>query len=218
MDHLRSRVLGALAMALATAGCSSSSSGVVGGADSGTSRGATSDSGASATDSGIDGETRADSGASATDSGIDGETRGTDGATDSGPSDAEAPLPNNVVLFGGVGNVGGNVVGNTWIWDGAAWTQSSATGPSPRHDSAFAPLNRALVLLGGQDALENVLDDTWTWNGAAWTQLNVTGPMPPRADPVMAPLDGKLVLFGGRQSDLRDPLVCLLHWNLGFVA
>jgi N-acetylneuraminic acid mutarotase len=40
------------------------------------------------------------------------------------------------------------------------------------------------------------LADTWTWNGAGWKELNVSGPSP-RAGAGMAPLGGKLVLFGG---------------------
>jgi hypothetical protein len=42
-----------------------------------------------------------------------------------------------IVLFGGYGltpSDGGfpTELGDTWIWDGGAWTQFSAPGPSPR--------------------------------------------------------------------------------------
>ena len=41
-----------------------------------------------------------------------------------------------VVLFGG-GNPGGRF-GDTWTWDGAAWTQAASAGPSARADLAMA--------------------------------------------------------------------------------
>jgi hypothetical protein len=53
----------------------------------------------------------------------------------------------------------------------------------------------SVVLFGGWAASEE-LADTWTWDGAVWTQLSVIGPAE-RLDPVMAPLGGALVLFGG---------------------
>jgi hypothetical protein len=43
------------------------------------------------------------------------------------------------------------------------------------------------------------LSDTWTWDGSAWKELDVAGPSK-RLDAVLAPFDGKLVLFGGSDA------------------
>jgi N-acetylneuraminic acid mutarotase len=60
----------------------------------------------------------------------------------------------------------------------------------------MAPLGGKLNLFGGHDATLAFVADTWAWDGSAWTQLMVTGP-PGRDGATMAPLDDKLVLFGG---------------------
>jgi hypothetical protein len=44
-----------------------------------------------------------------------------------------------VVLFGGDNDF--QYVGDTWIWDGANWTQVETPGPSPRVDHGMAALN-----------------------------------------------------------------------------
>jgi cysteine-rich repeat protein len=60
--------------------------------------------------------------------------------------------------------------GDTWAWDGAAWTQVATTGPSPRVFHVMAPTGRAgeVLLWGGNGLGTGTLDDTWLWNGA-WT-------------------------------------------------
>ena len=73
---------------------------------------------------------------------------------------------------------------DTWEWDGSAWTQVSATGPSPRCDHAMASdsARGKVVLFGGitdhgvtDGPLEKV-GDTWEWDGAVWTEVSTTGP------------------------------------------
>jgi hypothetical protein len=45
-----------------------------------------------------------------------------------------ATLDGNVVLFGGQAcNTADGFLGDTWIWNGATWTQMPVTGPSPRY-------------------------------------------------------------------------------------
>jgi len=110
-----------------------------------------------------------------------------------------------VVLFGGAD--ARSVKGDTWIWDGATWTQASEHGPTPRTFPALAfDGGRAqVVLFGGRRVLfgtdadrRTVLADTWVWDGSAWRQVPVTGP-PARAEAVSAydPRRDRVVLFGG---------------------
>jgi hypothetical protein len=71
-----------------------------------------------------------------------------------------------IVLFGGE-NIHGDDFGDTWTWNGSAWTrQAPAISPAAR---AFAPMaydaaTRAIVLFGGF-AKGGVFGDTWTWGG-----------------------------------------------------
>ena len=55
------------------------------------------------------------------------------------------------MLFGGYDN---SHVGETWEWDGSAWTLRASDGPSPRYDHAMAydSARGVTVLFGGYDA------------------------------------------------------------------
>src|ERR1043165_3976183 len=105
-----------------------------------------------------------------------------------------------VVLFGGSGAAN---LGDTWEWDGAAWTLKSTAGPKPRslHAMAFhAGLNKTL-LFGGLMAAP--LDThTWQWDGVSWTQLpgdNFTY-TPFGATMVYDAAHARMVLYGGSVS------------------
>jgi hypothetical protein len=120
-----------------------------------------------------------------------------------------AALDGKLVLFGGSDCSGSypdpswtcNNLADTWLFDGAAWTQVfPAESPPARNGGVMAPLGGILVLYGGAtpNASPNcgLLDDTWTWDGSNWTQLSVSGPSA-LEDSVMAPLGTSLVLVGG---------------------
>lgn len=89
-----------------------------------------------------------------------------------------------VVLFGGqaAGGTGGTYFNDTWVWDGANWTQKSpANSPSARADAmmVYDPVTAQLVLFGGRNGTlpsssTTVYGDTWIWNGSNWTQQNPT--------------------------------------------
>ncbi len=94
-----------------------------------------------------------------------------------------ATLGGNIVLFGG-SDANNGPLGDTWIWDGHAWTQGG-TGPSARTLSTMATFDGAVVLFGGATGTINAfyqstnpLGDTWIWNGSAWSQSAATGPLP----------------------------------------
>lgn len=123
------------------------------------------------------------------------------------PSRANAmmsALGNTLVLFGGSTSsdgdasmgASGNLLSDTWTWDGSAWTQRASSGPSARAEAVVAPLHGQLILFGGETADGNVSSETWSWNGSTWSALDVVGPSARRAA-VMTPVGGKLLLFGG---------------------
>ncbi len=79
----------------------------------------------------------------------------------------------NIVMFGGYTSVGA-VLGETWVWNGSAWSQTCTGGCT--HPSARATLSMAFdsnggrnvsVLFGGFDGASN-LCDTWEWGAGAW--------------------------------------------------
>jgi hypothetical protein len=114
-----------------------------------------------------------------------------------------------IVMFGGVAlDASANAVinGDTWLFDGTAWTQGPV-GPPPRRGAAMAydAKRRRVVLFGGssspaRDATScSCLGDTWEWDGMGWKQV-MTSPSPPAltgARLAYDPLRGELVLFGG---------------------
>jgi hypothetical protein len=90
--------------------------------------------------------------------------------------------------------------GETWEWDGLAWTLATpAVSPPPRDLPGLVAddARQRVVLFGGFNGL--LLADTWTWDGSNWTQ-HTTAPTPPaRQDPGMAydTQRQRVVMFGG---------------------
>jgi hypothetical protein len=78
-----------------------------------------------------------------------------------------------VLLFGG--EKPGDIFGDTWEWDGEAWSQVADIGPSPRfsHAMAFDPSRERVSLFGGFSA-SGRCSDTWEWDGAEWTQVGTS--------------------------------------------
>jgi len=113
-----------------------------------------------------------------------------------------------VVLFGGEGVGGGGcflvACAETWVWDGANWTDVCAafmgcTVPTPRfwHSLTYDSFRNQVVLFGGRTQSGVYLSDTWVWDGTNWTQ---TASAPESRVLHGAAYDGhvkKLVVFGG---------------------
>jgi hypothetical protein len=135
-----------------------------------------------------------------------------DGTTGSPPPRSDASMAfdhatNQLILFGGFDSLG-NVLNDTWNWDGTTWTQLfPSNSPSERSDSsmAFDPATNQLILFGGTDSSGKVLDDTWNWNGTTWTQLFPLTSPPAREEATMAfdPGTNQLILFGGVSSEFE---------------
>jgi hypothetical protein len=120
---------------------------------------------------------------------------------------AGAALDDTLVVFGGTSDTEGsgtlNSIANTWVWDGASWTEPSGTAPSRRQAASMATLGTTAVMFGGTPGSLEVgapLNDTWLWNGTTWTQASGPGPSA-RAAATMAAGDGGIVLFGGLDAN-----------------
>jgi hypothetical protein len=109
-----------------------------------------------------------------------------------------------VVLFGGLGLHGTAdfALGDTWTWDGTAWTrQHPAASPSPRDAASMAydTATSTVVLFGGSG--RHILHEaqTWTWDGTTWTKQTPGTSPPGRIAASMAydAATGTVVLFGG---------------------
>jgi len=112
-----------------------------------------------------------------------------------------------VVLFGGSEDAASGL-NDTWIWDGANWTQAnpSTVPPGRRFDTqgmAYLPSSGTIVMFGGVTQGGVMFGDTWTWNGVsqAWTQeAPASSPFARRAPLAYDPSTGKVLLFGGEGS------------------
>lgn len=111
------------------------------------------------------------------------------------------------VTFGGELPAVNAYSGETWEWDGAAWTQRLVAGPSARASYALAydPVRQVTVLFGGINT-SGYNAETWEWDGETWTNRNVTGPSA-RSESKMCfdATRNVVVLFGGwDQTYLSD--------------
>ncbi|MEZ4368813.1 MAG: hypothetical protein R2939_21420 [Kofleriaceae bacterium] len=115
-----------------------------------------------------------------------------------------------VVAFGG--RDGNTLLGDTWEYDGEAWTQVVGAGPSPRAEAAMAyDTTRGVIVLFGGNATTSLpptpLDDTWEFDGA-WTQVTPATSPPARRRHAMAydPAHGRTLVHGGRTTTAAAPL------------
>ena len=107
-----------------------------------------------------------------------------------------------IVLFGG--EQFGAVLGDTWAFNGPAWTQlSPSASPAARGAAmmAYDPAASNMVLFGGQ--LNGPYPSgTWIWDGTTWIKLSTLPSPPPVSSAVMAydPAASNMVLFSGNES------------------
>jgi len=122
-----------------------------------------------------------------------------------------------VVLFGGVGDYG-----NTWLWNGGAWTLAHPpVSPSGRFGSsaAYDPQTRTVLLFGGRLEPGTPVRDTWAWNGTTWAELDsgTGGPQPGEgSDMAWDPAVTQMVLLT-RSGVISDPAETWVwagtHWS-----
>jgi hypothetical protein len=87
-----------------------------------------------------------------------------------------------VVLFGGDGPAGGGTIyDDTWVWDGAVWTQKNpAHKPSTRFGAwMWYDTGIEKVVLYSGVHLGSEARDTWLWDGSDWTEVTSLVGTPP---------------------------------------
>ena len=114
------------------------------------------------------------------------------------------------VLFGGATDCC-HLFGDTWTWDGSAWTKRApASHPPARAQAAMAyDAGTGTIVLFGGDGPPGVVGDTWTWAGSTWTQHRYRTAPSGRSNAAMAydAATSTVVLFGGfttRDRNVRD--------------
>jgi cysteine-rich repeat protein len=112
------------------------------------------------------------------------------------------PIARNAVMFGGDG--GGSTLGDTWIWNGVAWTQSTpAQSPSARQGAAMAFDGEHVTMFGGTASPGAPgIAETWSWSGSSWI-LATPATSPPAVVGATAgydPIRDEMVLFGAGQT------------------
>lgn len=123
-----------------------------------------------------------------------------------------------VVLFGG--EDGSGLLGDTWTYDGASWTQRTpTTSPAARrgHGLAYDEDRRVVVLFGGMTA-SGASDETWLWDGEDWEQDTVETIPPARHDHGMVydRARNATTIFGGFNGEvtLNDTFTYnTIDWN-----
>src|SRR5262249_2828855 len=121
-----------------------------------------------------------------------------------------------LVLFGG-DNWNQNL-GDTWEWNGIAWTQfTPAVAPGAGAGTAvgFHAAAGGGVLFGGffGDTPNPALNDAWAWNGTTWPSL-APAPVPPRREYHRLSANaaaGALVMFSG--TGTANQLNDTWEWN-----
>lgn len=104
-----------------------------------------------------------------------------------------------VVLFGGTALAPDGArrrFGDTWEFDGRAWTRVATTGPAARSGAAMAYDERRgrVVLFGGSGPPPS--GETWEWDGARWERVP-SGDAPGRFNSAAAGTPDGVLRFGG---------------------
>ena len=111
------------------------------------------------------------------------------------------PVRDELVVFGG--SAGGVGLGDTWLFDGANWTQANPANQPPDlfgGRMVFHAATGKTVLFGGFSPSAGFTSATWEWDGVDWTQASPQVSPSPRTAMAMAYDAGRnrLVMFGGR--------------------
>jgi hypothetical protein len=139
-------------------------------------------------------------------------------AEDGGSASADAPSvepDGGLLLFGGA--TAHEPFGDTWTWNGAAWTeQHPPSPPTARLGALVETLSSGTYLFGGASvptAYGNFDGDTWKWAHGTWTPMQVTPSPSARLGTAHAVLNGEVVVFGGCGPPLLNPLGDTWTWD-----
>ena len=114
------------------------------------------------------------------------------------------PNLKKTVMFGGFDS--STYFDQTWIWDGAAWSEARSNKPSSRMQTSlfFDPVQKKLMIYGGIGRLTTAdritrYDDMWSFDGSGWTKLKTPAAAGVRygADTAINPATGHVTVYGG---------------------
>jgi hypothetical protein len=115
-----------------------------------------------------------------------------------------------VLGYGGATGLSGETgafVYDTWVWDGANWSQVAPGGPQLIAPAiSYDPATKTVIMVGTTPTYEPACE-TWSWTGSAWQQLHPASAPSNRSGASLAPDPGGtgLVMFGGsRPLPLND--------------
>jgi hypothetical protein len=118
------------------------------------------------------------------------------------------------VLFGGFDST--NYLDQTWLWDGATWTQQKNHPATARALASmwYDPTLKKTVIYGGIGRLTSTdriarYNDMWTFDGNGWTVLKPSGGTPGMrygAQTAIDPRSNHVLLFGGLRVDTVPPV------------
>lgn len=112
-------------------------------------------------------------------------------------------LGDKIVLFGG-DETNTSFFGDTWIFDGEAWTELQIPGPEPRGAYGLTTWDGAVWLYGGVGRPEGgsitSFADLWRFDGRAWTRIEENAAPGPRQSFVFVGTDAGLVLSSGLEG------------------
>jgi hypothetical protein len=110
---------------------------------------------------------------------------------------AMASYAGKVILFGGHGPDG--FLGDTWLWNGHAWSKWEGAGPPARAAHGMSTTSKGVLVFAGF-AATGVLDDTWLWDGGSWARQSPRLSPPARGGHTLASLGEKTLLLGGASA------------------
>ncbi|MGE3172333.1 MAG: hypothetical protein AB7O97_06875 [Planctomycetota bacterium] len=122
-----------------------------------------------------------------------------------GAAMASDPFRGVVVMHGGATGLFGQVLADTWQWDGRVWTQTDRgrTGPSLfDHALCFDTWRNRAVAFGGMSTLSNASTATWEFDGLVWREIPTAQHPPSTRLTAMAfhQGTGKVIAFGGANA------------------
>ena len=129
------------------------------------------------------------------------------------------PVTDAVTLFGGCTEFNlmescTEAADDTWLWDGAVWTQVAADGPAPparaAHGMRYDRGRARVVVFGGEHPDGGDLDylvDTWEWDGETWREATAYDEVTPSRTGHALAYDERreeLLVFGGFTKSADD--------------
>jgi hypothetical protein len=128
------------------------------------------------------------------------------------------PVMHVVMVYGG--RLGpGQLVADTWAWDGKTWTELDAgTGGPPADEAGVMAWDERLatmVLVVPGPSVASPQPETWIWTGTHWSR-RLSGDFPPNVSlgPIaFDPVNNSLLGVGFRYENATSSSVVMLRWD-----